>query len=106
MRQVTHVKLFSGEVIDLTTERPDGQLIIEGNVLYYAPHDHLQRSTAMYLAKQKIGQILASGFSLDELEQLQVPQDFIKFKLWCDHMNFKPSDAKALQRYYMYGYNK
>ena len=106
MKPVTHVKLFSGEVIDLTAERPDGQLIIEGNVLYYEPHDHLQRSTATYLAKQMIGKILASGFSSDELEQLQVPQNFIKFKLWCDHMNFKLSDAKALQRYYMYGFNQ
>ncbi len=97
MKQITHVKLSHGEIINITTTPKEGHHYkIDGDTLWVIPN--YQATRAEYMQTKVAGVIIAQGVNEKEVDII-MPPEFQHYRMWCDVHGFKKHDANTLSTY-------
>lgn len=97
MKQITFVKLYHGEIINITIPpKEEHHYEIANGVLWSVPNH--QASRAEFMPTVSVDSIIAQGVNAKEVD-ITMPIDFQYFRMWCAVNGFKKHDAKALLTY-------
>ena len=97
MKQITYVKLYHGEIINITTPpKEDYHYEIEDNILWIVPNHQMSRAHFMHIVSA--GSIIARGVNEKEVN-ITMPLDFQYYRMWCTSNGFKMHDAETLVTY-------
>ena len=97
MKQITFVKLYSGDIINITVPpKEDHYYEVDDDILWIVPKH--QASRAEYMKVVSAGSIIAQGVNAKEVD-ITMPTEFQYFRMWCTVHGFKKHDAKAIITY-------